>query len=322
MTFTTQPRNKVYNNITETIGGTPLVRLNRMPREAGCTAAILAKLEFFNPLSSVKDRTALGMIEAAENDGRLQPGGTLVESTSGNTGLALAFIAAVKGYRLILTMPDSMSVERRKLLAFLGADIVLTPAEEGMAGAIKKAEEIVRNTPRAFTLRQFSNPANPAIHLRTTAEEIWADTAGNVDVFVAGVGTGGTLQGVGQCLKKIKSDLRVVAVEPANSPVLSGGRPDLHNIQGIGANFIPEILDTTLIDTIVAITDDQALDCARKLATHEGILAGISSGAAVAAAIKAGKDPALSGKTIVVLLPDGAERYLSTALFTHSAKVL
>ncbi len=315
MTFQTSPRNKIYNDITETIGGTPLVRLNKLPQEAGCGATILAKLEFFNPLSSVKDRTALGMIEAAEKDGILVAGGVLVESTSGNTGIGLAFIAAVRGYKLILTMPENMSVERRRLLEFLGAKIILTPAEEGMTGALQKAEEIAAKTKDAFMPQQFSNPANPRIHRNMTAEEIWNDTDGKVDVFVAGVGTGGTLQGVAEGLRKKKKDVRVVAVEPEKSPVLSGGKAAAHGIQGIGANFVPAILDRSITDEIIAITDEEALVCARDLARKEGILAGISSGAAVAAALKMAKRTEMANKTIVVLLPDSAERYLSTKLF-------
>ncbi len=311
-------RGTTYQNIIETIGGTPLVRLNRMPQEAGSVATVLAKLEYFNPLSSVKDRAALGMIEAAERDGTLVPNGILIEATSGNTGIGLAFIAAVKGYGLVLTMPDNMSIERRKLLSFLGAEIVLTPAEEGMAGALRKAEEIVKTRPNAIMPRQFSNPANPAIHTLTTAEEIWADTNGKVDVFVAGVGTGGTVQGVSEGLHKHKPDIKIVAAQPANSPVLTGGKSGVHKIQGIGANFIPDILNVRGIDEILNITNEDALSHARDLARKEGILAGISSGAAVAAAIQLAKRPEMAGKTIVTLLPDSAERYLSTELFTDN----
>jgi len=309
-------RGVTYQNIIETIGGTPLVRLNRMPQEAGSHATVLAKLEFFNPLSSVKDRPALGMIEAAERDGTLAPGGVLVEATSGNTGIGLAFVSAVKGYKLILTMPENMSIERRKLLAFLGAEIVLTPTAEGMAGALRKAEEIVKTLPNAIMPRQFSNPANPAIHTRTTAEEIWTDTNGQVDAFVAGVGTGGTVQGVSEGLRKHKPDIRIVAAQPASSPVLTGGKPGVHKIQGIGANFVPDILNVGGIDEILNITNEDALSHARDLARKEGILAGISSGAAVAAAIQLAKRAEMAGKTIVTLLPDSAERYLSTELFT------
>ncbi|MDR3424094.1 MAG: cysteine synthase A [Alphaproteobacteria bacterium] len=315
MTSGTLSRNRIYNDITETIGGTPLVRLNKLPQEAGCVAVIYAKLEFFNPLSSVKDRTAIGMIEAAEKEGRLKSGGVLVEATSGNTGIGLAFICAVRGYNLILTMPENMSPERRQLLAFLGAKIVLTPVDEGMSGAIRKAEEIVRNTPNAIMPKQFENPANPAIHYSTTAEEIWNDTKGAVDFFVAGVGTGGTIQGVATGLKKHKPDIQIIAVQPASSPVLSGGRANPHKIQGIGANFVPPLLDLKLVDEIIDVGDEKALAFARKLARQEGILAGISSGAAVAAAIDIAKRPALANKAIVVLLPDGGGRYLSTELF-------
>ncbi|MFH1159051.1 MAG: cysteine synthase A [Pseudomonadota bacterium] len=318
MTKTT-PRNRIYGNIIETIGGTPLVRLNKLSQGAGESATILAKLEYFNPLSSVKDRTALGMIEAAEKDGILRPGGCIVEPTSGNTGIGLAFIAAVRGYRLVLTMPDNMSAERRKMLAYLGAEIVLTPAAEGMAGALRKAEEIAKERSDVVMLQQFANPANPAIHRETTAEEIWTDTNGSVDVFIAGVGTGGTIQGVTEGLRKHKPGVRAVAVQPAGSPVLSGGAPGVHKIQGIGANFIPSIINREMLDEIISITDDEAMETARRLARQEGILAGISSGAAVAAALKVANRPDMANKTIVVLLPDTAERYLSTALFTDGA---
>jgi cysteine synthase A len=315
MTVNLHSHNKVYADITEVIGGTPLVRLNKLAKEEGCIATLYAKLEFFNPLSSVKDRPALGMIEAAEKDGSLKPGGTMVEATSGNTGIGLAFISAVRGYNLILTMPESMSLERRKLLAFLGAKIVLTPAAEGMSGAVKKAEEIVKSTPDAIMPKQFENPANPAIHTLTTAEEIWNDTKGAVDAFVAGVGTGGTIQGVGTGLKKHKKDVKIIAVQPASSPVLTGGKANPHKIQGIGANFIPAILDRKILDEVIDIADEEALTFARRLARQEGILAGISSGAAAAAATKIAKRSAMKGKTIVVLLPDTAERYLSSELF-------
>lgn len=313
--MTLPPRHKIYDNVIETIGGTPLVRLNKIPVEAGCNATILAKLEFFNPLCSVKDRTALGMIEAAEAGGFLKTGGTLVEATSGNTGIGLAFIAAVKGYHLILTMPDNMSLERRKLLGFLGAEIVLTPAAEGMAGAVRKAEEIARSRTDAFMPRQFDNPANPAIHAATTACEIWEDTKGKMDVFVAGVGTGGTIQGMATQLRAYNPDMVIIAIQPASSPVLSGGKAGVHGIQGIGANFVPSILDLQIIDEIVSVTDDDAMTYARLLARKEGIMGGISSGAAVAAAVKLGKRREMAGKTIVTLLPDSAERYLSTPLF-------
>ncbi len=318
MVFDPALRHKIYDDITETIGSTPLVRLNRLPQAEGCKAVILAKLEMFNPLSSVKDRLAFGMIEAAEADGRLRPGGVLVEPTSGNTGIGLSFVAAVRGYRLILTMPDNMSQERRAMMAYMGAELVLTPAAEGMAGAVRKADEIVKSTPGALMLQQFSNPANPAIHRCTTAEEIWSDTGGHVDVFVAGVGTGGTVRGVGEVLKARKPGIHIVAVQPSASPVLSGGKPGPHKIQGIGPNFVPDVVDPSLIDEIVGIADDNAMATARRLARLEGILAGISSGAAVAAAILIGKREDMEGKTIVTVLPDTAERYLSTALFNMS----
>jgi len=315
MGFSTRGRGKIYETLIETIGDTPLVRLNRVPQEAGCIGVVLVKLEFFNPLSSVKDRTALGMIEAAEREGRINIDSVLVEPTSGNTGIGLAFIAAVRGYRLILTMPENMSLERRKLLSFLGADIVLTPAAEGMAGAIRKAEDILKSDPNAIMLQQFRNPANPEIHRATTANEIWNDTNGAVDVFIAGVGTGGTLQGVGAELKRRKPEVKIIAVEPAASPVLSGGVPGSHRIQGIGANFIPEILDVSIIDEIIAIGDDEAMHMARRLAREEGILCGISSGAAVAAALKTGVRKEMKGKNIVAILPDSGDRYVSTELF-------
>jgi cysteine synthase A len=313
--FRTKGRGKLYNSIIDTVGDTPLVRLNMLPKESGCVATIYAKLEFFNPLASVKDRLALGMIEAAEKSGKLTKDTVLVEPTSGNTGIALAFIAAARGYRLILTMPESMSQERRKMLKFLGAELELTPASGGMKGAIAKAEEIVASTPNALMLQQFKNPANPAMHRNTTAEEIWNDTNGKVDVFIAGVGTGGTIQGVGEVLKSRKPSVRVVAVEPADSPVLSGGVHKPHKIQGIGAGFIPEILDVKIIDEIVTISNDEAFDVARKMAQKEGIPGGISSGATVAAALKIGARPEMKGKMIVVVVASFAERYLSTDLF-------
>ena len=308
-------RGRVYDSIVETIGATPLVRIHRLARDAGAKADILGKCEFFNPLASVKDRIGVSMIAAAEAAGRIKPGTVLVEPTSGNTGIALAFVCAAKGYRLILTMPDSMSLERRKMLKLLGAELELTPAAQGMRGAIAKAEEIVKALPDAFIPQQFRNSANPEIHRRTTAEEIWNDTAGNIDVFVAGVGTGGTITGVGQVLKPRKPSLRVIAVEPEDSPVLSGGQPGPHKIQGIGAGFIPDVLDRSVIDEVVTVGNQTAFDTARALARQEGILGGISSGAAVAAALEIGKRPALAGKTIVVIVPSFAERYLSTALF-------
>jgi cysteine synthase len=308
-------RGRIYDNIVETIGATPLVRVHRLAAEAGAKADILGKCEFFNPLASVKDRIGLAMIAAAEQAGRIREGTVLVEPTSGNTGIALAFVCAAKGYRLILTMPDSMSVERRKMLLLLGAELELTPAAQGMKGAIARAEEIVKNTPGAFMPQQFQNPANPEIHRRTTAEEIWQDTGGAVDVVVSGVGTGGTLTGVGSVLKPRKPGLRMVAVEPEDSAVLSGGPPGPHKIQGIGAGFVPEILDTALIDEVIPIGNETAFRTARRAARLDGLPVGISSGAALAAALEIGARPGMEGKTIVVILPSFAERYLSTALF-------
>jgi cysteine synthase A len=308
-------RGRVYDSILETIGATPLVRLRRLASEAGIAADLLGKCEFFNPLSSVKDRIGLAMVEAAEEAGRIRPGTVLVEPTSGNTGIALAFVCAAKGYRLILTMPDSMSLERRRMLLLLGAEIELTPAAQGMRGAIAKAEEIVRRLPDALIPQQFQNPANPEIHRRTTAEEIWNDTGGAVDIVVSGVGTGGTLTGVGSVLKQRKPGLMMIAVEPEDSAVLSGGAPGPHKIQGIGAGFIPDILDTKLIDEILRIGNDTAFHMARQAARLEGLPVGISSGAALAAALEVGARPEMEGKTVVVILPSGAERYLSTALF-------
>jgi cysteine synthase len=306
---------RIFNSITDTIGATPIVRLNRLPKERGVKANILAKLEFFNPISSVKDRIGVSMIDALEAQGRIKPGAVLIEPTSGNTGIALAFVAAARGYRLILVMPDSMSIERRKMLAFLGAELELTPAALGMTGAIKRAEEIASTTPNAVIPQQFRNPANPEIHRRTTAEEIWADTGGAIDAFVAGVGTGGTITGVGQVLKPRRPSLRIFAVEPEDSPVLSGGKPGPHKIQGIGAGFVPEILDRSAIDEVLKVSNQAAIDTSRALARLEGIPCGISSGAAVAAALAVGARPDYAGKNIVVIVPDFAERYLSTALF-------
>ena len=304
-------RGHVYDSITETIGATPLVRIHRLARQAEAKADILGKCEFFNPLASVKDRIGVSMIAAAEAAGRVKPATVLVEPTSGNTGIALAFVCAAKGYRLILTMPDSMSLERRKMLKVLGAELELTPAAQGMRGSIAKAEEIVGSLPDAFMPQQFSNLANPEIHRRTTAEEIWNDTGGAVDVVVSGVGTGGTLTGVGSVLKPRKLGLRMIAVEPEDSAVLSGGPPGPHRIQGIGAGFIPEILDTGLIDEIIRIGNDTAFRVAREAARLEGLAVGISSGAA----LEVGARAEMAGKTIVVVLPDFGERYLSTALF-------
>jgi cysteine synthase A len=308
-------RGRVFDSITEAIGDTPIVRLRRLPDLHGIKAQIFAKLEFFNPAGSVKDRIGVAMVEAMEAAGIIGPQTILVEPTSGNTGIALAFVCASRGYRLILVMPDSMSVERRKMLQLLGAELHLTPAAHGMRGAIAKAEELVRQQPNAVMPQQFKHLANPEIHRRTTAEEIWNDTAGAIDVLVAGVGTGGTITGVGQVLKPRKPSLRVIAVEPEDSPILSGGQPGPHKIQGIGAGFIPDILDRSVIDEVVTVGNETAFETARALARHEGIPGGISSGAAVAAALEVGKRPAMAGKNIVVIVPSFAERYLSTALF-------
>jgi len=309
-------RGRVYGSITETIGDTPLVRVDRFAAEKGVVADLLVKLEFFNPLASVKDRIGVAMIEALEADGRIAPGRTtLIEPTSGNTGIALAFAAAAKGYRLILTMPESMSIERRKMLALLGAELVLTEPGKGMKGAIARAEELRAEIPDSVIPQQFENPANPEIHRRTTAEEIWNDTYGKVDILVAGVGTGGTITGVGQVLKARKPGIRVVAVEPEGSPVLSGGSPGSHKIQGIGAGFVPGVLDTAVYDEIVTVANEDAFANARLIARLEGIPVGISSGAALEAAAIVGARPENAGRTIVVIIPSFAERYLSTALF-------
>ena len=301
---------RVAESLVDLVGDTPLLRLARLFQ--GAPARVLGKLEFFNPASSVKDRTGLSMVMAAERSGKLKPGMTIVEPTSGNTGIALAWIAAVRGYKLILTMPESMSKERRKLLGFLGATVVLTPAVSGMGGAVAKANEILASMPDGFMPMQFNNPANPAVHRATTGPEIWRDTGGQVDVFVAGVGTGGTISGVGECLKRHKPGVRVVAIEPRTSPVLSGGKAGPHLIQGLGAEFVPETFNRAVVDEILAVSDDEALDWMKALAVREGLLAGISSGAAVAAVDKLIKRPEYAGKTIVVLLPDTAERYLGT----------
>jgi cysteine synthase A len=314
---TTRPpgRGRIYEDITATIGDTPIVRLKRLAAEKRIKANLLAKLEFFNPIASVKDRIGVSMIDALERDGKVKPGGTLIEPTSGNTGIALAFVAAARGYRLILTMPETMSVERRKMLALLGAELVLTPGPLGMKGAVDKAEELQKEIAGSVIPGQFDNPANPEIHRRTTAEEIWNDTGGEIDVFVAGVGTGGTITGVGQVLKPRRPSLRIVAVEPEDSPLLSGGKPGPHKIQGIGANFIPSILDRSVIDEVVKIGNQISFDTARHLARIEGIPCGISSGAAVAAALEIAARPGMEGKNIVIIIPSFAERFLSTSLF-------
>jgi cysteine synthase len=309
-------RGKVYASITDTIGDTPIVRLDKLAKEKGVKANLLAKLEFFNPIASVKDRIGVAMIESLEAQGKITAGKTtLVEPTSGNTGIALAFAAAAKGYKLILTMPETMSVERRKMLALLGAELVLTEGPKGMKGAIAKAEELAASLPDAIIPQQFENPANPEIHRKTTAEEIWNDTDGAIDILVAGIGTGGTITGAGQVLKQRKPGLKVIAVEPEESPVLSGGEPGPHKIQGIGAGFAPKILDTHVYDEIVTVSAPESMDMARLVARLEGVPVGISSGAALTAAIEVGSRPENAGKTIVVIIPSFAERYLSTALF-------
>ncbi len=315
---TTPPREirgKIYDSIVDTIGATPLVRLSRLMQDSNVNGVILGKCEYFNPLASVKDRIGLAMIEAAERDGRIKEGATLIEPTSGNTGIALAFVCAAKGYRLILTMPESMSLERRKMLLLFGAELVLTPAPLGMRGAIEKAEELVNEIPGSMMLQQFENPANPEIHRNTTAEEIWADTAGKVDCLISGVGTGGTITGCGQVLRERNPDVKIIAVEPEDSPILSGGAPGPHKIQGIGAGFVPAILERGLIDEVLQIGNETAFAMARKAAKLEGLAVGISSGAALAAAVEVAERPEMAGKNIVVILPSFAERYLSTALF-------
>ncbi|MDR6612685.1 cysteine synthase A [Leifsonia sp. 1010] len=303
----------IYENVTEAVGRTPLVRLNRLTE--GVDATILGKLEFYNPAGSVKDRIGVAIVDAAEKAGALTPGGTIVEATSGNTGIALAMVGAARGYKVILAMPETMSKERRVLLRAFGAEIVLTPGPDGMRGAVETAQDIVAKTDNAIWARQFANEANPAIHRATTAEEIWEDTAGEVDIFVAGVGTGGTITGVGQVLKERKPGVKVVAVEPLDSPILNGGKPGPHKIQGMGANFVPEILDTTVYDEVVDVSFDDALDIAKRLASEEGILAGISSGAIIWAALQLAKRPENAGKTIVAIVCDTGERYISTPLW-------
>lgn len=308
----------IKNSLTELIGHTPLLALRRWAKQQQLAAEIVAKVEYFNPGGSVKDRVALSMITDAEEKGLLKPDALIIEPTSGNTGVGLAWVASVKGYKLILTMPETMSLERRNLLKALGAQLVLTPGSEGMGGAIRKAQEIQAATPGSLILQQFENPANPLAHERTTAEEIWQDTDGQIDIFVASVGTGGTLTGTARGLKKKNPNIRIVAVEPAGSPVLSGGKAGPHKIQGIGAGFIPKILDTSLIDQIISVTDEDAMRTSRELSATEGLLVGISSGAAAFAAREIAKDEANQGKRIVVLLPDTGERYLSTELFQHA----
>lgn len=311
----TPGRGRIYDSITDTIGDTPLVRLSRLAAAKGVKANLLAKLEFFNPISSVKDRIGVSMVDVLEAEGRLAPGATLIEPTSGNTGIALAFVAAARGYRLILVMPETMSIERRKMLQLLGAQLELTPGAQGMRGAIARAQELQAQIPGSIIPQQFANPANPEIHRTTTAEEIWNDTKGEVDYFVSGVGTGGTITGVGQVLKQRRPGVKIIAVEPEDSPVLSGGQPGPHKIQGIGAGFVPEVLDQGVIDEVITVGNQTSFDTARQLARVEGIPVGISSGAAVAAALELGARPEAAGKNIVIIIPSFAERYLSTPLF-------
>ncbi|MUL45730.1 cysteine synthase A [Mycobacterium sp. CBMA293] len=306
---------KIYDNVTELVGRTPLVRLNRLTANAG--AQVVAKLEFYNPANSVKDRIGVAIVDDAEQSGELKPGGTIVEATSGNTGIALALVGAARGYKVILTMPETMSVERRVMLRAYGAEIVLTPGSEGMAGAVARAKQILAETPNSVAADQFANPANPAIHAKTTAEEVWADTDGEVDIFVAGIGTGGTLTGVGHVLKERKPGVQIVGVEPIDSPILTGGQAGPHKIQGLGANFVPEVLDRSVYDEIIDAGFDDAITVARALGTDEGILGGISAGANVWAALELAKRPENAGKLIVVIIPDFGERYVSTALYEH-----
>lgn len=306
---------KIVNSVLELVGDTPMVELERLGRDAGAVARVVAKVELFNPAGSVKDRVALAMVERAEADGALRPGATIIEPTSGNTGVGLALVSALKGYRLILTMPETMSVERRRLVAAYGAQVVLTPGAEGMKGAIARVQALREEIPGSVILQQFENPANPARHYRTTAEEIWRDTEGGIDLFVAGVGTGGTVSGTGRRLKELNPAVRIAAVEPASSPVLSGGAPGAHKIQGIGAGFVPGNYDPSVVDLVVPVADDEAIATARLLASREGLLVGISSGAAAYAALQLAKREEYRGKTIVVLLPDTGERYLSTLLY-------
>ncbi|MFN8208600.1 MAG: cysteine synthase A [Bacteroidales bacterium] len=310
---------KIYTSITELIGNTPLLRLSNYERNHGLEASLIAKLEFYNPAGSVKDRIGFAMIKAAEDAGVLKKDTVIIEPTSGNTGIALAFVSAARGYRLILTMPETMSIERRNLLKALGAELVLTPGPEGMTGAVKRAEQLQQETPNSIILQQFKNPANPEIHRKTTFEEIWKDTDGDVDIFVSGVGTGGTITGVGELLKKNKPGVKIIAVEPADSPVISGGKPGPHKIQGIGAGFIPDILNTKVIDEIIQVKNEDALATGRELAKTEGLLAGISSGAIVWAAAQLAKRPENKGKKIVLIICDTGERYLSTLLFNPEA---
>ncbi len=308
-------RGRIYDDVTETIGNTPLVRLKRFAKDAGVSAEILGKLEFFNPIASVKDRIGVAMINSLEQQGKIGDNTTLIEPTSGNTGIALAFVAAARGYRLVLTMPESMSQERRKMLKLLGAELVLTPAEKGMKGAVARAEELHKETPDSVIPQQFANPANPEIHVKTTAEEIWADTDGKLDYFVSGIGTGGTITGVGRILRERSPNTKIIAVEPEDSPVLSGGDPGPHKIQGIGAGFVPDVLDRSVIDDIVTVGNQTAFDTARKVARLEGVPGGISTGAALAACVEVARRPEAEGKRIVTIVPSFSERYLSTALF-------